>query len=83
MIQTGKDNVTATITQGNLNFRGYNYTNGVDASLPANSVKMGNVDKTVVSEKLEGSITAAGLTAGVWNGNFNFTIALNTDSASN
>ena len=71
MKQNGKTDVTATITQATKNFRGDNYT----GSLAAGEAKMAN--------GATGSIDAQGLTAGAWNGTFNFAIALNQDAASN
>ena len=69
MTQKGKADVTATVTQETTKFRADNYT----TELIAGEAKM--------ATGATGSITASGLTSGGWNGTFNFTIALNQDSA--
>lgn len=67
MTQTGKEAVTATVTQATTNFRDNNYA----TELVTGEAKM--------ETGAEGSIDAQGLSAGAWNGVFNFAIALNTD----
>ena len=64
MIQTGKTNVTASVTQETQNFRGNNYTGSVGTG------------EAKMEDGATGSISAAGLTAGAWKGTFNFTISL-------
>lgn len=71
MKQTGKKDVTATITQAVNKFRGDNYT----------SELLSDGSEVKFATGATGSISAADLSAGRWNGTFNFTIALNTDSA--
>lgn len=68
MEQDGKDNVTATITQATTMFRGDNYVD----DLVDGEAKM--------ATGATGSIDAQGLTAGAWNGTFNFEIALEQDA---
>ena len=69
MTQKGKADVTATVTQETTKFRADNYT----TELEEGEAKM--------ATGATGSIAASGLTSGGWNGTFNFTIALNQDSA--
>ena len=69
MTQKGKEDVTATVTQETTKFRADNYT----TELEEGEAKM--------ATGATGSIAASGLTSGGWNGTFNFTIALNQDSA--
>lgn len=64
MIQTGKTNVTASVTQETQSFRGNNYTGSVGTG------------EAKMEDGATGSISAAGLTAGAWKGTFNFTISL-------
>lgn len=78
MKQTGKADVTASITQAKTMFRGYNY----NVELAATEVKMGDGAEQA-SEIIDGSISAQDLTAGAWNGTFNFNIALEEDTATN
>ena len=65
MSQTGKDDVTASITQAKNKFYTANSTHQLEATEE-------NFGKDVT-----GTITASALTAGAWNGTFNFNIALN------
>ena len=66
MSQDGKDDVTASITQGTTKFRGDNYTGSLGEG------------EALMATGAVGAIDAQGLTAGAWNGTFNFEIALNT-----
>lgn len=70
MKQTGKANVTASITQETTKFRGDNYTGSLVAG------------EDYMTKGATGSISAQDLTAGAWNGTFNFAVKLNTDDAS-
>lgn len=67
MKQTGKKDVTASVTQAVNRFRGNNYTGSLLAD--GSEVKM--------ESGATGSISAADLSAGAWKGTFNFVIALN------
>ena len=67
MVQAGKADVTAAVTQETTKLRADNYT----TELVAGEAKM--------ATGATGSIAAADLTAGAWDGNFNFAIALNQE----
>lgn len=74
MSQTGKKDVTATVTQAVTKFRDSLY----DKALAADEALMGTDEKE--GTKADGLIEAKDLTAGAWNGQFNFKIEL-TESA--
>ena len=67
MVQAGQADVTAAVTQETTKLRADNYT----TELVAGEAKM--------ATGATGSIAAADLTAGAWDGNFNFAIALNQE----
>lgn len=69
MSQSGKKDVTATVTQATTMFRGDNYVK----DLVDGEAKM--------ASGANGSISAQDLTAGSWNGTFNFEIELTQDAA--
>lgn len=83
MIQPGKDNVTTTIKQETTMFRGANYVPDVDGTT---TVKMADAPNAESEDPAEatGYLYADGdaengserLTAGAWNGNFDFAISL-------
>ena len=64
MTQKGKDNVTGTMVQQITKFRSANYTGSLEA------------DETEMGTDIEGTIHTPDLTAGSWNGTFNFRINL-------
>lgn len=68
MTQTGKNPVAATVTQATTKFRGNNYTGEVGTG------------ETKMESGATGAISASGLTAGAWNGSFNFAVALERDA---
>lgn len=70
MKQDGKNDVTGTISQAITVFRDSLYS----AETLANEMKMGTELATAPSTT--GTITAKDLTAGAWNGAFNFTISI-------
>lgn len=70
MSQDGKADVTASITQATTKFRGDNYTGSLVEG------------EALMESGAAGAIDAQGLTAGAWNGTFNFAINLNTPSVS-
>lgn len=72
MKQTGKKDVTASVTQAVNRFRGDNYTGSLLAD--GSEAKM--------ADGATGSISAADLSAGAWKGTFNFVIALNPTASS-
>lgn len=71
MQQTGKADVTATITQTVNKFRGDNYTETL----------LADGTEVLFATGATGTIDAQDLSAGAWNGVFDFTIALETDGA--
>ena len=64
MVQDGKADVTATITQEITKFRGDDYKDALGAG------------EAKFADGAEGAIDAQGLSAGAWNGTFNFNIRL-------
>ena len=71
MSQTGKANVQAAVTQEKTMFRGSDYTGDL-----GDAVKMGAAAGESTGTAIDGSIAAKDLSAGAWNGAFNFTIGL-------
>lgn len=71
MSQTGKADVQAAVTQEKTVFRGSDYIGDLD-----DAVKMGSAAGDSTGTVIDGSIVAPGLSAGAWNGAFNFTIGL-------
>ena len=69
MKQAGKADVTASVTQETTKFRDNLFTGTKGAG------------EALMSEGASATIDAAGLTAGEWNGIFNFAINLNQDVA--
>ena len=72
MSQTGKANVQAAVTQEKTVFRGSDYTGDLDDAVKMGSLAAGDSTGTAI----DGSIAAPDLSAGAWNGAFNFTIGL-------
>ena len=72
MKQSGKNDVTATVTQAKTIFRGKDH----EGDLGETEEKMGTAD--AAGTPIDGSIAAQDLSAGAWSGTFNFAIALNT-----
>ena len=70
MTQSGKADVTATVSQAVNKFRGDNYTSDL----------LTDGTEVLMATGATGAIDAQDLTAGAWNGNFNFAIALNQDA---
>lgn len=64
MKQSGKDDVTATVTQNK------------NALRDANSTIVLGENETKIGSNVQGTVSAQGLTAGRWSGAFNFEIAL-------
>ena len=62
--QKGKESITATTVQQITKFRAEDYTGSLEA------------DETEMGTDIEGTINTPDLTAGSWNGTFNFKINL-------
>lgn len=77
MKQTGKNDVTTIVSQAVNKFRGNNYVK----SLNVDGTEAKMQDGATGAIYADGSNGSGTLTAGAWNGTFNFAIALNTDSA--
>lgn len=78
MSQQGKADATANITQAKRQFR----TNRYGAALLDTEVLM-NDASGANGTTISGTIEASALTAGAWNGVFNFTIALTQEESTN
>jgi len=70
MVQTGKADVTATVTQTVNKFRGDNYTGTL----------LADGSEVLMATGATGAIDAQDLSAGAWNGTFNFAIELSQDA---
>lgn len=68
MEQTGKSAVDAEVTQAKTVFRSKGYNS-----------ELSGMEARIGTDNVNGSIAADGLSAGVWNGNLTFTIALNEE----
>lgn len=71
MSQTGKANVQAAVTQEKTTFKDSGYTGEL-----GDAVKMGTAAGESTGTAIDGSIVTPDLSAGAWNGAFNFTINL-------
>lgn len=71
MSQTGKANVQAAVTQEKTTFKDSGYTGEL-----GDAVKMGTAAGEITGTAIDGSIVTPDLSAGAWNGAFNFTINL-------